>query len=146
MDNLDRLMVPDALARGLRRAAVQYVKHQIYSAVTVAVSEVDIWRVPAACTIQSVHYSAATASTATGATSAHTLTVYKYDGAGGAGASICSATTSVATPLVAHTPASLGTLTGASLSAGNVLSFSAPLAGTTSTLPAGCLTIAYTID
>lgn len=145
MDTVDRLMIPDVAGQAIRRVATQCEKHVVYTASTIALGNVPCFYAPTALTVASVYYIAATASSATAGTSSQNLILTKYTGTVGTGATFCSATVSAGTPLVAEVPFSLGTITGASMAAGNRLDFSTALTGT-ATIPAGMLAILYTVD
>jgi len=144
MDNSARLMDPAAVAKAVARLAINSKSFQVVTASTASIGEVVAYVVPTAMTLTSITYTSATGSApATG--SSQTLIVTKYDGAGGAGATMASGAIANATPLVANVPFDLGTLTDAACAAGTVLTFKSTLSGT-GTVPVGTLTFNETTD
>lgn len=128
----------------LRFAAAQQLTVPVAGGATAA-AEAAVWSPTFAGTITSVKFIPTAASTPASGSNSQTLAVTKYDGAGGAGAAVCSAAIANATPTAAFVPFSLGALTGATFAAGNVFSFKTTLAGT-ATLPSGVLEINYTVS
>lgn len=126
-------MLPDVVAKGLQTFPVT---HRIYTASTAAISEIPFWKAPKNCEVLSAVYVASTASAPSSGSNYQTLTITKYDGAGGAGATIASGTISNGTPTAANVALSLGSITNGITAAGSIFSFKTALTGT-ATVPTG---------
>lgn len=133
MPNSGASMLPDVAAKGLQTFPVQ---HRIYTASTVAISEIPFWKAPVNCQVLSAAYVASTASTPSSGSNYQTLLITKYDGAGGTGATIATATISNGTPTAANRALSLGTITNGITAAGSIFTFQTALTGT-ATVPTG---------
>ncbi len=142
MKSTGALMIPDEAGAAINRAAVCQAEYNVGTAATAAITEIAFFCAPFDCVVSKVYYLPTAVSTPSAGSNSQALAVTKYDGAGGAGAAMATASIANATPTAAYVPFSLGTLTGAAMSKGNVLSFKSTLTGT-ATVPTGVLVVEY---
>lgn len=132
-------MLPDVLAKG---TVTMTARLPIYTAFTTALAEIPFFKAAVPITITSANYVASTASTPSSGSNYQTLTITKYDGAGGTGATIASGTISNGTPTAANQALSLGSITNSISAAGSVFSFKTALTGA-ATVPTGFIELTY---
>lgn len=120
----------------------QYMKVAADGAAGTATTETAFSRISRTGTIVGAWF--VPSSTLTGdASNNATLTLAKRDGAGGGASTVAAiTTTAVAGNWSAFVPVSLGTLSNASVAAGNVLTFAISKGGTGVVVPAGTLIVA----
>lgn len=139
MDSRSALMLPDVAGAAIRRLAVVPSVYQNGSAVTTSVTETVFAVISSARKVSSVHFVPNAAVTPAAGSNTQTITITKYDGAGGSGTIVAVGTIANATPAVQYQKLAL-TLAVTSLEAGSVLTFKTTAAGT-ATLPVGTLTV-----
>lgn len=121
----------------------QYMKIAADGAANTATSETAFARVGRTGTIVGAWY-VPSGALATDETDYATLTLAKRDGAGGGSSTVAAKATNAAGSgsWTAFIPVSLGTLSNASVAAGNVLTFAISKAGSGKAVPAGTLIVA----
>ena len=145
MESTSALMIPDEAAKNIVKVSRDAVTGQIATAATAAVPEFPFFVAPADCTVVDVYYMPMAVSTPASGSNSQALLVQKYDGAGGAAVSVAGASVANATPTAALQKFSLGTISNASMSKGNVLTFKSTLTGT-ATLPLGFICVEFTVN
>lgn len=142
-----RVVVPDdSTGRWLKQAVrtVAFHKEAADGSAGAATSELAIFRAAGPETVSKVYFVPSANLTADNSNYA-TLAIAKRDGAGGGSSSVASKTTQVTGSgnLTAFVPLDLGTVSNASMTAGNVLTVAISKTGTGVVVPAGTFIIEF---
>lgn len=147
------IQLPSELARALilteknlgADPALRTARWQTGAAQTSSIAEAAFFRAEASVTVLGIRYVPSAASAPASGSNSIVIAVSVRDGAGGASASVASATVDNTHQMSAFQSFSLGTLTNTVLAAGNVLTLATTVTGT-ATLPIGFLSVVYRVN